>query len=78
MTSSEAQSPPKLFNMDAVEADAHTLVHTRKHSTCACTQTRGHKCTPCKPAHLQTHYFFFVGLKDNAWLVFARADDEEW
>lgn len=63
MTSKEAQSPPKLFNMDAVEADTYTHIHTRKHSACAHTQTHGLKCTSARlhTAHSQTHtHFFFL------------------
>lgn len=75
MTSREAQSPPKLFNMDAVEADTYTHIHN---STCAHTQTCGHKCTP---AHSHTHIFYFIYFfapKTMHGWCFAPADDEEW
>lgn len=52
MTSREAQSPPKLFNMDAVEADTHAHI-----------LTHGHKCTPARllySVHSQTHAHFFL------------------
>lgn len=60
MTSREAQSPPKLFNMDAVEAGTythtHTHMHTHEHTPAwykdTHENTHGHKCT-C--AH--THFF---------------------
>ncbi len=69
MTSRVAQSPPKLFNMDAVEADTYTHIHTSEHSTCVrahththihiYTQTRGHKCTNARlHTHKHTHTFF--------------------
>lgn len=77
MTSREAQSPPKLFNMDAVEADTYTHIHnTQKHSRGVHTETHGHKCTPAHlqtPTHVHTFRFFsfFFCPKDNAWLVFC-------
>lgn len=60
MTSREAQSPPKLFNMDAVAADTYTHIHnTQKHSTWAHTQidinVLLHACTH---ARTHTHFFF--------------------
>lgn len=64
MTSREAQSPPKLFNMDAVEADTYTHIHnTQKHSRGVHTETHGHKCTPAHlqtPTHVHTFRVFFV------------------
>lgn len=57
MTSREAQSPPKLFNMDAVEVDiyTHTFIQadTLLHA-CTHTRTHGHKCSI---ARSQTHFF---------------------
>lgn len=68
MTPREAQSPPKLFNMDAVEADAHTHMHTHtfitpKHSRGVRADTHGHKCTPERlqtPTHVCTIFFLFL------------------
>lgn len=83
MTSREAQSPPKLFNMDAVEADTYTHIHNTQPAARACTRKRMDiNVLPrtCKHLHTCAHIlrvFFFPSLlslfcpKDNAWLVFC-------
>lgn len=61
MTSGEAQSPPKLFNMDAVETNTHT--HEK--------QTQPHAETyMCALANTLVSFFSFRP-KDDARLVFC-------
>lgn len=59
MTSREAQSPPELFNMDAVKAHIHTYI-TSKHTLDVHTSK-----------HTYALHTFHFCPKDNAWLVFC-------
>lgn len=82
MTSREAQSPPKLFNMDAVEADTYTHIHNTQ--TQACTQKHmgiNVLLHTCKHLHVHTFRVFFVCFfapKTMHGWCFAPADDDEW
>lgn len=77
MTSSKAQSPPKLFNMDAVEADTYT--HTHANIAHACTHKRMDivLLCACTLANTHTHTTLFAPKTMHGW-CFAPADDEEW